>query len=310
MTVRFAALGDSLTEGVGDPVPGGWRGWAALLAPSLSPDAVEFRNLADSGSLSRDLLVSQLPTALAFRPRYAAVVVGGNDTLRASFDLELTARHFAAALSSLTSAGAVPLTACLPDPGRLLGLPAPLARPLARRMRGVNAVVHGLSEHYGAVHQHLADLPWTQDRSLLSVDRLHPSAAGHQLIARGFHALLAEAGHPVGAAPEELAVRAPRPGADLWWMLTRGTRWVAARSTDLLPGLVALAALEARHLLRGSTRRLDRDEARATAEIVARLTATEARPAPTPAASGTPAAGPAPDTGTGTASQTAAHGGR
>ena len=31
--VRFAVLGDSLSEGVGDPVPGGgWRGWAALLA--------------------------------------------------------------------------------------------------------------------------------------------------------------------------------------------------------------------------------------------------------------------------------------
>ncbi|MYU18663.1 SGNH/GDSL hydrolase family protein, partial [Streptomyces sp. SID8361] len=30
--LRFAALGDSLTEGLGDPVPGGWRGWAALLA--------------------------------------------------------------------------------------------------------------------------------------------------------------------------------------------------------------------------------------------------------------------------------------
>ncbi|RKE22892.1 SGNH/GDSL hydrolase family protein [Streptomyces sp. TLI_171] len=293
MTVRFAALGDSLTEGVGDPVPGGWRGWAALLAPSLSPDTVEFRNLANSGALSRDLLVSQLPTALALRPQYAAVLVGGNDTLRASFDLDLTARHLAATLSSLTSAGIVPLTACLPDPGRLLGLPAPLARPLARRMRGVNAVVHGLSEHYGAVHQHLVDLPWTEDRALLSVDRLHPSATGHQMIARGFHALLAGAGRPVGAPPAELAADAPRPGADLWWMLTQGTRWVAARSTDLLPGLVALAAVEARHLLRGSTRRLDQADARATAEILARLTATVPRPRSAPPKPVEPTAGEA-----------------
>ena len=35
MTV-FAALGDSITVGMGDPVPaGGWRGWAALLAGTL-----------------------------------------------------------------------------------------------------------------------------------------------------------------------------------------------------------------------------------------------------------------------------------
>ncbi|GAA2108075.1 SGNH/GDSL hydrolase family protein [Kitasatospora saccharophila] len=299
MTVRFAALGDSLTEGVGDPVPGGWRGWAALLAPALSPDPVEFRNLANSGALSRDLLVSQLPTALALRPQFAAVLVGGNDTLRASFALETTARQFASVLSSLTSAGAVPLTACLPDPGRLLGLPAPLARPLARRMRGVNAVVHALSAHYGAVHLHLAELPWTERRELLSADRLHPSTAGHQLIAREFHALLAGGGHPVGAAPARLAVRSPGRGADLWWLATQGTRWVAARSTDLLPGLIALAVLEARHLLRGSTRRLDRAEADATAAIIARLTTATHDPAPnrSPAPAPAPAPTPTPTNG-------------
>ncbi|MFK0193149.1 SGNH/GDSL hydrolase family protein [Kitasatospora sp. NPDC090308] len=287
MTVRFAALGDSLTEGVGDPVPGGWRGWAALLAPALSPDPVEFRNLANSGALSLDLLVSQLPAALTLRPRYAAVLVGGNDTLRSSFDLESTARRFASALSSLTAIGALPLTACLPDPGRLLGLPAPLARPLARRMRGVNAVVHALSAHYGAAHLHLADLPWTRQRELLSVDRLHPSAAGHQLIAREFHALLAAAGHPVGTAPAHLPVTAPGPGADLWWMATRGTRWVAARSTDLLPGLLTLAATETRHLLRGSARHLDHTAARTATAITARLT-TSPTPAPAPAPSLSP----------------------
>ncbi|MFD7729819.1 SGNH/GDSL hydrolase family protein [Kitasatospora phosalacinea] len=281
MTVRFAALGDSLTEGIGDPVPGGWRGWAALLAPALSPDPVEFRNLASSGALSRDLLLSQLPTALALRPQFAAVLVGGNDTLRASFDLESTARQFAAVLSSLTTVGAVPLTACLPDPGRLLGLPAPLARPLARRMRSVNAVVHALSAHHGAAHLHLAELPWTEHRELLSVDRLHPSAAGHQLIAREFHALLAGAGHRVGAAPAPLTAEPPGRGADLWWMATQGTRWVAARSTDLLPGLLALAALETRHLLHGSTRQLDRAEALATEAVVTRLTAGPPPPSPT-----------------------------
>ncbi|WP_282203747.1 SGNH/GDSL hydrolase family protein [Kitasatospora fiedleri] len=233
MTVRFAALGDSLTEGVGDPVPGGWRGWAALLAPALSPDPVEFRNLANSGALSRDLLVSQLPTALALRPRYAAVLIGGNDTLRSSFDLESTARRFASALSSLTAIGTLPLTACLPDPGRLLGLPAPLARPLARRMRGVNAVVHALSAHYGAAHLHLADLPWTRQRELLSVDRLHPSAAGHQLIAREFHALLAAAGHPVGTAPAHLPVTAPGPGPTCGgWPPGAPAGWRPARPTS------------------------------------------------------------------------------
>ena len=30
--VRFVALGDSASCGVGDPTPGGWRGWARILA--------------------------------------------------------------------------------------------------------------------------------------------------------------------------------------------------------------------------------------------------------------------------------------
>lgn len=32
MYLRLAALGDSTTVGIGDPVPGGWRGWARLEA--------------------------------------------------------------------------------------------------------------------------------------------------------------------------------------------------------------------------------------------------------------------------------------
>ncbi|GAA4840864.1 SGNH/GDSL hydrolase family protein [Kitasatospora terrestris] len=269
--VRFAALGDSLTEGIGDPVPSGWRGWATMLAPALSPGPVEFRNLATSGALSRDLLVGQVPAALALRPDVAAVLIGGNDTLRASFDLDLTARHLDAALSSLTAAGAVVLTGCLPDPGRLLGLPALLSRPLARRMRAVNAVVHELSTRHGAIHLHLADLPWHRERALLSVDRLHPSATGHRLIAAEFHALLAAAGHPVGPPVGPVTTTAPGAAADLWWMATRGTRWVAARSTDLLPGLLALAAGEARHLLRGTAARLDAAADRRTAAALGRL---------------------------------------
>ena len=272
--LRFAALGDSLTEGVGDPVQGGWRGWAAVLAHALTtePAGVEFGNFARSGALSRDLTAEQLPAALALRPALAAVVVGGNDTLRAGFDIHRTTRELDTALRALAGDGTRLLTACLPDPGVLLRLPQPLARPLARRMRAVNTVVHELSARYGTVHLHLAELPWTADRSLLSVDRLHPSAKGHQLIAREFHAALTTAGHPLGPAPRPDACTPP-PGraADLWWMATRGSRWVAERSTDLLPGLLALAAAEGRGRLRGATAGLDEQMTRAASAALAGL---------------------------------------
>ena len=61
--IRFAALGDSFTEGIGDPVPGGRRGWAALLADGIGNGrrGVEFRNFAVSGSLSSDVRDQQAP---------------------------------------------------------------------------------------------------------------------------------------------------------------------------------------------------------------------------------------------------------
>src|SRR5438067_2522222 len=79
--IRFAALGDSLTLGIGDPMPDGrWRGWAALLAASLRPpDGVRLYNVAASGARITDVAGSQLAGALRVRPHLASVVAGVND---------------------------------------------------------------------------------------------------------------------------------------------------------------------------------------------------------------------------------------
>jgi GDSL-like Lipase/Acylhydrolase family/GLTT repeat (6 copies) len=67
MMTTFAALGDSITLGVGDPVPGGgWRGWAALLADSLPRGRLV--NLAANGARVADVERTQLPRALELRP--------------------------------------------------------------------------------------------------------------------------------------------------------------------------------------------------------------------------------------------------
>src|SRR5690242_21791321 len=82
MMTTFAALGDSITLGVGDPAPGGgWRGWAALLADGLPGGRLV--NLAANGALVADVERTQLPRALELRPDVASIVVGVNDILRA-----------------------------------------------------------------------------------------------------------------------------------------------------------------------------------------------------------------------------------
>ncbi|MFF3948636.1 SGNH/GDSL hydrolase family protein [Streptomyces sp. NPDC001902] len=275
--IRFAALGDSLTEGLGDPVAGGWRGWAPLLAHGLSaePSAVRLLNCSRSGALTKDVVEEQLPRALDHRPHLASVVIGANDTLRGSFDIETVARRLDTVLAQLRAQGAEVLTACLPDPGRMLGLPWPLARPLGRRMAALNQVVHVLSERYEAVHLHAARHAWAADRASWSADRLHPSELGHRLLARGFHDLLVSRGLSDGEPPSTTP-GGPGPGAaaSVWWMATKGTRWVADRCTDLLPDLLRLAGREARHRLAGTDGLLDLRSRDATAGALARLEGT------------------------------------
>lgn len=269
--VRFVALGDSLTEGVGDRTGGGWRGWAELLAGSLGEQPARFTNLARSGAQTCDVLEAQLPRALTLGPDLVSVVVGVNDTLRQSFDIHAVAGRLDQIYAACTAQGAVLLTACLPDPGGIMGLPGALARPLARRQHAVNTVVHALSDRYGAVHLHADEGDWVTDRAMWSVDRMHPGERGHRQLALRFHALLAERGLAAGPAPSpDPQSVAPAPGTSLWWMLTAGTGWVARRCTDLLPQLLTLAADELRHRARGTSIRLDlRASASASAALAA-----------------------------------------
>src|SRR6266852_6087725 len=131
----YVALGDSITVGMGDPAPDG--GWAALLAGSLPQP--EMHNVA-------------------------SVVVGINDTLRGDFDPERTGASVSRTVSALRAAGAQVLTMRLPDPGQMFGLPGALARPLARRMRAVNAAVDEVALRHGTVHLDAARDPATYER--------------------------------------------------------------------------------------------------------------------------------------------------
>src|SRR5215468_6227973 len=135
----FAALGDSITLGVGDPAPGGgWRGWAEFLAQSLPGG--QLVNLAATGARAADVERAQLPRALELRPDVASVIVGTNDILRAAFDAAAIQAALAHVIGSLSAAGAVVLTMRLPDPGLMLGLPPPGDQ--RSRGRGGRAVRH------------------------------------------------------------------------------------------------------------------------------------------------------------------------
>ena len=259
MRVRLAALGDSISVGMGDPVPGGWRGFVPLLADALGPPgAVELRNFSTAGALTADVAAAQMPAARRWRPQVATLLVGVNDTLRDTFDIGRAAERLWQAVHGLLDAEAVVVTACLPEPGRMLRMPAALARPLARRVGAVNDVVHALSERYGTPHAHLATDPLVFDRRMWSVDRLHPSERGHRHLAGLYYDALASGGFPVGTRPSpEPTNAAPTRRQQVRWMATKGVRWVADRSGDLVPQLAAMAVHEWRLARRGLAHQLD-----------------------------------------------------
>jgi lysophospholipase L1-like esterase len=240
----FAALGDSITLGVGDPAPGGgWRGWTAFLAQSLPGGHLV--NLAANGARAADVERAQLPRALELRPDVASVIVGTNDILRAGFDAAAIQAALAHVTGSLSAAGAVVLTMRLPDPGLMLGLPPALSRPLARRLQVINEAMDEIAGRFGTLHFDAAAEPVTYERRMWCADRLHPSERGHRYIAGCFHDRLAAHGQPVGARPPAEPTSPPPTRYDTAaWMATKGTAWVLRRSTDLLPYLLCMALRE------------------------------------------------------------------
>jgi lysophospholipase L1-like esterase len=254
--IRLAALGDSTTAGFGDPMPDGrWRGWAALLAESLGPN-VAFTNFARSGALSTDVALEQLTDAVMFRPTLATVLVGINDTLRHSFDASRVGANLDRVVGELTGIGASVLTACLPDPAIMFGLPPFLGRPLARRVAAVNEAVHMVTDRYGSTHLHLPELPGVYDHRMWSIDRLHPGERGHRLLAVRAFDVLAARGVRVWRRPAlEPTNPAPTRSQRAVWLATHGTRWLLARTTDLLPQLAWLVVTELWRDLRVGERR-------------------------------------------------------
>jgi lysophospholipase L1-like esterase len=192
---RFAALGDSLTEGVGDPDRrGSLRGWADRLAEAMAtvePD-LAYLNLARRGLPAGEVRWTQLEPALAFRPDLSSVLVGMNDLLEPRFDPAAFERELAAIVRPLREGGAVVLTGTFPDVTLFSPLPKRFLTGIRARLRAASDAVRAVSEAHGALCLDLEALPEARQRQVMSIDRLHPSPRGHVLLATAFVGLLEE----------------------------------------------------------------------------------------------------------------------
>ena len=203
---RFVALGDSTTEGLEDLAQdGGYRGFADRLAEHVAEaqdTPLMYANLAVRGRKAAEVRYEQLPVALEMRPDLASVVVGVNDVLRVTHDLDETLAHVFAMLSSLTATGATVVTFTFPDLSQVM----PVAKLLGSRQRVLNQGIREAARRTGAL---LADLEHHElglDLRYWHTDRLHGSPHGHAMLAG---ILAAQLGLSVRTAPLD-GLPAPR----------------------------------------------------------------------------------------------------
>ena len=92
--MRYVAIGDSFTEGVGDELEdGSLRGWPDLVAAGLAAaldEPVEYANLAVRGRLIEPIVHDQLEAALSLDPLPDLLTFngGGNDMMRPGFGVD------------------------------------------------------------------------------------------------------------------------------------------------------------------------------------------------------------------------------
>lgn len=235
---RYVALGDSFTEGVGDPDPtrpNGLRGWADRVAEVLAAQSPDFRyaNLAIRGRKLDPILTEQLAPALALEPDLVTIYAGANDILRPRVDLDGLVERYDAALATLAATGARLLVWTAFDPGG-----SAIYRPMRGRFALYNELVREAAERHGATIVDFWRLREYRDWRLWDDDRMHMSPAGHQRMATEVLDLL---GVPHALEPLPLRelvplTRAEQRAAHATWVRESAVPWVHRRLTGRSSG--------------------------------------------------------------------------
>jgi lysophospholipase L1-like esterase len=226
LAASFVAIGDSFTEGLNDPAPGGgFLGWADRLAGLLAAGypGLRYANLAVRGKLLRQIVHEQLPAAVAVSPGLVSIAGGGNDILRPGADPDTLAELFDAAVARLSETGCRVLMFTGFDP---VGFP--VLRLLRGRIAAYNMHLRAIADARGCYLVDLWSMRFLREPAAWSPDRLHLTTASHQRIALRASDVL---GVPV---PEECRVPpapAPAPAALAGRPRTTGT--LAARRQDI-----------------------------------------------------------------------------
>ena len=181
---RYVALGDSFTEGVGDPDltrPNGLRGWADRVAEVLAQESDDFgyANLAIRGRKLSAIVEEQVDAAVALEPDLVTIHGGGNDVLRPRVDLDALARTYDDAIARLSATGARVVMFTIFDPGG-----SGIYGPMRGRMAIFNEWVREIADTRGVTVVDMWRMRDVEIAAAMDSDRMHLNSGGHAHLAR------------------------------------------------------------------------------------------------------------------------------
>ena len=183
----YVALGDSLTEGLGDfdfEVSRFGCGWADRLAELLARVAYEagesfkYANLALRGSSLYDILTAQLEDALQLRPDFVTIFAGSNDFMRAKKSHPEMRALLRGAIQRLHESGAHVLLVNTVNPVHLK-----LFQPLAYKAKAMTDLINSVAQEYEVPVLDLFSVNEFANLEFWCDDMVHFSGHGHISIA-------------------------------------------------------------------------------------------------------------------------------
>ncbi|MGL3150787.1 SGNH/GDSL hydrolase family protein [Microbacterium sp. A82] len=228
---RFVAVGDSFTEGIGDPhpaAPDGHRGWADRVAEVLSQQVDDFAyaNLAVRGKLIAQIAAEQIEPAVTLRPDLISICAGGNDVIRPGTDPDQIAVQLEDAVARLTSTGAAVVLFTGIDTGF-----TPVLRAFRGKVAIYNENVRAIADRYDCIIADQWSLKTVQDPRFFGDDRLHFNTLGHHEVARMVLRALNVPNDLRPMQPDPLPARTWREvrAEDLGWAREHLVPWVLRR---------------------------------------------------------------------------------
>ncbi|MCJ1714741.1 SGNH/GDSL hydrolase family protein [Curtobacterium sp. VKM Ac-2922] len=229
-TIRYVAIGDSFSEGLGDDGDVPFPGWTGRLASGLArmhPGPVEYANLAVRGRLLAGVLEGQLDAALALDPAPTLITFcgGGNDMLRPRYAVQPLIDLLEDAADAVAARG-IRLALLSPaDPSAGL----PLGSLINSRGNAWAEAVGELASRRDLPFVDVSRDPHLGRGEFWSADRLHMNPVGHQRVAD--LALHAIADGPLATEPVVPALPRRRLRTELRYYREHVAPWLGRRIT-------------------------------------------------------------------------------